>query len=187
MSASPPTMHDPGALSYVVLDIPEPQASAVTAIRKAHRDLFRAALPVEVTLTDSFDSSQDPAEAFAALDSIASGAAPIQTSFAGAHRFPGSDTFVMLLATEEPFRVLRQQILDAGLKFEAPSAYAFTPHCTLRTLSPVTSEDAAALLRTEVPGRMVLDTLSVYTLTRAENPAGVACELRHRARLARSR
>lgn len=177
-------MHEPGALSYVVLDIPEPQASVVMGIRETHGDLFRAALPVEVTLTDSLDPSQDADEAFMALDAIASATRPIATSFAGAHRFPGSDTFVMRLADDEPFRILRDRIISAGLKFEPPSGYEFIPHCTLRTRSPVTADEADQLLGTEIPGEMVLDTLSVYTLTRASTPAGVECRLRHRARLA---
>jgi len=176
-------MHEPGALSYVVLEVPDPQASAVMVIRQAHADLFRAALPVEITLTDSFDPAQDPHEAFAALDFVGTVMRPIQTSFVGAHRFPDSDTFVMRLAAEDRFNALRQRILDAGLKFEPPPGYEFTPHCTLRTRSPVSQEEAAALLRTEIPGPITLDTLSIYTLMRATNPAGVECHLRYRTPL----
>lgn len=176
-------MHDPGALSYVVLDVPEPQALAVLRVRRAHGDLFRAALPVEVTLTDSFDPSQNAEAAFAALDAIASDNAPIQTSFVGPHRFPSSDTFVMRLASEDGFHALRQQITDANLQFEHSAGYDYIPHCTLRTRSPVTAEDAEQLLGTEIPGQMTFDTLSVYTLTRAATPAGVECALRHRVRL----
>jgi len=176
-------MHDPGALSYVVLDVPEPQASAVMGVRRAHGDLFRAALPAEVTLTDSFDPSQDPEAAFAALDAIASDTAPIQTSFAGAHRFPDSDTFVMRLAAEDRLTALRQKISDEALRFEPSPGYEYIPHCTLRTLSPVTPEDAERLLSTDIPGQMTFATLSVFTLTRATTPAGVECRLRHRVRL----
>jgi len=180
-------MHNLGELSYVVLDVPEPQARSVTAIRRAHGDLFRAALPVEVTLTDSLDPEQDAEEAFAALDALAAVAIPIETSFAGAHRFPGSDTFVMRLAADEPFVTLRDRIVGTGIKFEPPSGYDFVPHCTLRTRSPVNPEEAEQLLRTDISGQMTLDTLSVYTLTRASTPAGVACRLRHRVRLAGQR
>lgn len=176
-------MHEPGALTYVVLDIPEPQASAVMAIRQAHADTFRAALPVEVTLTDSFDPTQDPDEAFAALDRVAAETPPIQTSFDRAHRFPDSDTFVMRLAAEDRFHALRQRILGAGLKFEQPSGYEFTPHCTLRTRSPVSQEEAAALLSTDIQGPITLDTVSIYTLTRATNPAGVESHLRYQTPL----
>lgn len=177
-------MHDPDGLSYAVLDVPEPQASAIMEVRRAHGDLFRAALPVEITLTDSFDPSQDAEEAFTTLDAMASETAPIETSFVRAHRFPNSDTFVMRLAAEEPFRALRQKIIATRLKFVPPSAYEYVPHCTLRTRSPVTSDEAEQLVSTEIPGQMTLDSLSVYTLTRAATPAGVEYHLRHRARLA---
>jgi 2'-5' RNA ligase len=172
-------MHDPGALTYIVLDVPEPQASAVMSIRRAHRDLFRAALPVEITLTDSIDPSQDPDDAFEALEKVAAESQPIQTSFLKAHRFPDSDTFVMRLADEMPFRDLRKRILSTGIAFQ-PSDYEFMPHCTLRTRSPVSDEDARVLLGTEISGPMVLDSLSIYTLTRAATPSGVSCDLRQR-------
>jgi 2'-5' RNA ligase len=176
-------LHKPGSLSYVVLDVPEPQASAVMAVRHAHADLFRAALPAEITLTDSFDAAQDADEAFATIDEIASATAPISTSFVGAHRFANSDAFVMRVDAEEPFVALRQTILAAGLKFEPPSPLGFIPHCTLRTRSPVTPSEAKSLLDTEIPGDMVLDSLSIYTLTRSSAPGGVECRLRHHARL----
>jgi 2'-5' RNA ligase len=175
-------MHDPGALTYIVLDVPEPQASAVMSIRRAHQDLFRAALPVEITLTDSIDPSQDPDDAFEALENVAAETQPIRTSFLKAHRFPDSDTFVMRLADEMPFRDLRNRIEATGIAFQ-PSEYAFVPHCTLRTRSPVSDEDARQLLGTEIPGPMVLDRLSIYTLTRATAPSGVSCDLRLRLQL----
>lgn len=175
-------IHEPGALSYVVLDVPEPQASAVMSIRVAHADLFRAALPVEITLTDSFESSQAATEAFAVLDEIGAVTPPIHASFVGAHRFPDSDTFVMRLSDDEPFRVLRDRIVSTGLRFE-PSQYEFVPHCTLRTRSPVSPGEADQLLATEIAGRMELGELSLYTLTRAQTPAGVNCTLRHQVRL----
>lgn len=172
-------MHNPGALTYIVLDVPEPQASAVMSIRRAHGDLFRAALPVEITLTDSIDPSQDPDDALESIAKVAAETHPIQTSFLDAHRFPASDTFVMRLADEMPFRDLRNRIIATGIAFQ-PSEYAFIPHCTLRTRSPVSDEDASLLLGTEISGRMVLNSLSVYTLTRASTPSGVDCDLRRR-------
>ncbi len=175
-------MHDPGSQTYVVLDVPEPQASAVMSVRVAHGDLFRAALPVEITLTNSFAAEQDAGESFAALDRIASDTPAIVTSFVGADRFPNSDVFVMRLDDEASFRRLRERILAQDLAFE-PSRFPFVPHCTLRTRAPVSESDATDLLRTSVPGRMLLDTLSVYTLSRASTPGGVDWRLRHRVRL----
>lgn len=175
-------IHEPGALSYVVLDIPEPQASAIMSIRVTHADLFRAALPIEITLTDSFAPSQPASEAFAILNEIGATTLPIHASFAGAHRFPNSDTFVMRLSDDAPFHAFRERITSTGLRFE-PSQYEFVPHCTLRTRSPVSRHEAKQLLATEIPGRMALDRLSLYTLRRADTPAGVNCALRHRVRL----
>ncbi len=45
----------------------------------------------------------------------------------------------------------------------------------------MSDEDARQLLGTEIPGPMVLDRLSIYTLTRATAPSGVSCDLRLRA------
>lgn len=176
-------MHQADALTYVVLDVPEPQASAVMSVRQAHNDLSRAALPVEITLSDSILPEQDPSEAFDALGTIAAKTMPIQTSFVAPHRFPDSDTFVMRLVDDEPFVELRERIINTGIAF-LPSEYAFVPHCTLRTRSPVSDEEARQLLGTEIPGEMTLNTLSVYTLTRAPTPSGVSCQLRHRLQLA---
>jgi hypothetical protein len=39
--------------TYVVLDVPEPFASAVMGIRKRHRDEFRSSLPDEITVAGS--------------------------------------------------------------------------------------------------------------------------------------
>lgn len=175
-------MHDPEALTYVVLDVPEPQASAVMTVRQAHKDLFRAALPVEITLSDTIHPEQDPSEVFGALGTVAAATVPIKTSFLGPHRFPNSDTFVMRLVVDEPFLELRRRIINTGITF-LPSEYAFVPHCTLRTRAPVSDEEARQLLATEIHGEMTLNTLSVYTLTRAPTPSGVNCQLRHRLQL----
>lgn len=176
------SIHEAGELSYVVLDVPEPQASAVLSIRERHADLFRAALPVEITLTDSLDPSQALVAAAAAMDTAASEMPAIRTSFASAYRFPDSDTFVVRVQDEEPFRILRDRLLSAGLRVE-PSRHDFVPHCTLRTRSPVDDHDAHDLLRAVVPGPLTLDTMSLYTLRRSAAPAGVESELRHRVRL----
>ncbi len=175
-------VHDPGSLTYVVLDVPDPQASAVMSVRLRHADLFRAALPVEVTLTDSMSPEQDAGRAFAALDRVASRTPAIATSFSGAYRFPDSDVFVMRPEDDSAFQGLRQSIIAEGLAFE-PTLFPFVPHCTLRTRSPVSETEADDLLRTRIRGPMLLDTLSVYTLSRTDSAAGVECRLRHRVRL----
>jgi 2'-5' RNA ligase len=154
--------------TYVVLDVPEPAASQVMAIRKRHRDEFRASLPVEITLIGSsgvgvFDAAQDPKAAFAALDAIAAETAPIQACFGSVLRFPNTDIFVFTLQDESPLRALHERIAKSGLSFTS-SPFPFTPHCTLRSRSPVSDEDVAELLSLQVPESFVLDTMSVYML-----------------------
>jgi hypothetical protein len=39
--------------TYIVLDIPEPVASKVIAAQRRHGDVFRSALPAEITLAGS--------------------------------------------------------------------------------------------------------------------------------------
>lgn len=45
-----------------------------------------------------------------------------------------------------------------------PSPFPYTPHFTLRSLTPVPEEEATALLSLCIPEPFVLDTLSVYML-----------------------
>lgn len=152
--------------TYVCLDIPEPVAQAVMEIRSRHRDAFRSALPAEITVAGSsgvgvFESAQNEAAAFALLEKIAAETAPIEASFKKVVRFPGTDIFAAIPVNPQPFRALHERITTSGIRFQA-SPFPFTPHCTLRSRSPVSEEEAAELLSLEIPGIFVLDTLSVY-------------------------
>lgn len=152
--------------TYVVLDLPQPVAGKVLAVRRHHRDEYRAALPAEITIAGSsgvgvFAADQDLVEVFSMLDSIAAETAPIRASFSRVLRFPGTDIFVLTLADEEPFRTLHRRIAASGLRFE-PSPFPYTPHCTLRSRSPVTEEEAADLFSVRIEDVFMLDTLSVY-------------------------
>ena len=142
--------------TYIVLDVPKPIASQIMAIRERHRDIFRASLPVEITLTGSsgvgvFDAAQDPEAAFARIDAIAVETAPIETSFGKVLRFENTDIFVLTLADERPFHLLHQRLAASGLRF-TPSPFPYKPHCTLRSHSPVLEREAAELLALSVGG-----------------------------------
>jgi len=167
--------------TFIVLDVPEPIASQVMTIRERHRDIFRASLPVEITLTGSsgagvFDVEQDPDTAFATLNTIAAETAPIDAAFNHVLRFDHTDIFVLTLTNEEPFHALHQRIAASGLRF-LPSEFPYKPHCTLRSRSPVMEAEAADLLAVSIPDSFSLDTLSVYMMRR------LPLTLLHRVRL----
>ncbi|MFN2417924.1 MAG: hypothetical protein ABR593_03250 [Candidatus Limnocylindria bacterium] len=68
--------------TYAVLDLPEPVAGKVMAIRQKHRDAFRSALPAEITVAGSggvgcFMSDEDPERVWGILGEIAATTAPI--------------------------------------------------------------------------------------------------------------
>lgn len=175
-------------LTYVCFDVPEPAASDVLAIRRAQRDDFRAALPAEITVAGSggigeLEPGQHPDQVFGVIDAIAARTTPIPASFGPVIRFPGTDIFVFTVQDEAPIRALHRELARSSIRWR-PARFDFTPHCTLRSRSPVSEAEAVELLATRPPDPFVLDTLSVYEIT--ADPSGrlpVICELRHRVRL----
>lgn len=160
--------------TYAVLDIPSPFAQRVLEIRERQGDFFRWSLPVETTVcgsngTGPIATDEDPDHVYRALDRIATETAPITTSFGPVHRFPGSDVFYLSFLNEGPLRTLHERLATSGLRFsEVP--FAFDPHVTLRTRTPVSDAEASALFATLVPGTFTLDTLSLYQLVQREPP-----------------
>jgi len=156
--------------TYICLDIPEPQAQWILDIRRQQKDEFRAALPAEITIAGSsgigvIKADQEPERVFSIIEQIAAQTAPIRTCFRSVIRFPRTDIFVLTLEDEIPFHTLHQRFVTSAISFE-PDRFPFQPHCTLRSRSPVSLEEAAQLLSL-VPsslGSFTLDTLSVYTL-----------------------
>jgi 2'-5' RNA ligase len=154
--------------TYICLDVPMPVAQQIMDIRLRSHDTFRAALPVEITLTGSsgigvFDARQDEKMAFALLDAIAAETEPLPVTFGKVLRFPSTDIFVLTLTDERPFRMLHERIVSSGIRFQ-PSPFPYTPHCTLRSRSPVSEEETADLLSLCISQSFLLDTLSVYML-----------------------
>ncbi len=175
-------------LTYVCLDVPEPAASQVLAIRHAQRDDFRAALPAEITVAGSggvgeIETGQDPDQVFGVIDAIAANTPPIPASFGRVIRFPETDIFAFTLQDEARIRGLHRELADSSIRWRR-ARYDFTPHCTLRSRSPVTDAEADELLASRPPDPFIFDTVSVYEIRR--DPTGrlpVICELLHRVRL----
>ncbi len=154
--------------TYICLDVPMPIAQFIKNVRLQHRDEFRAALPVEITVAGSsgvgvVEQTQNEKEAFAILDTIARETAPLEISFSKVLRFPDTDIFAFLLTNADMVRALHKRITTSGIQFK-PSPFPFTPHCTLRSRSPVAEEEARELLALRMSERFVLDTMSVYML-----------------------
>jgi hypothetical protein len=156
-------------------------ADRVLANPRRHLDTFQAALPAEITVAGS--SGVGPLAPHQGLDElalvlaeIASNTQPIEASFGPVIRFEGTDIFVLTLEDTTPIDALHQRIARCPIRFQS-TPFPFLPHCTLRSRSPVTAEEATDLLETVLPGSFVLETLSVYTLD------GLPMTLRYRTRL----
>lgn len=168
--------------TYAVLDLPEPVASKVMAIRYKHRDAFRSALPAEITVAGSggvgcFMPDEDPEQVWDVLGEIAATTSPIETGMGEVIRFPGTDLFVFRPDPDDALRALHERIAASSIRFQ-PNRFPYTPHCTLRGRSPVTDEEAESLLAERIPDRFILDQLSVYRLEKGPSPeVPVLCKL----------
>ena len=154
--------------TYAVLDLPEPVAGKVMAIRRKNHDAFLGALPGEITVAGSggvgcFMPDEDPERVWAVLGEIAARTAPIETALGEVIRFPGTDIFVIRPDPDDALRALHAQIATSPIRFK-PNPFPYTPHCTLRRRSPVTEAEAASVLAERIPDRFTLDRLSVYRL-----------------------
>ena len=151
---------------FVVLDLPEHIGVEVLRIRQAFRDPYQTSLPVETTVAGSSGvgvmvPGQASASVFSTLNEIAAETAPFTASFGPVKRFPNSDIFVLSLQDPAPFQSLHRRVAESDIRFQE-SPHEFAPHCTLCRRSPISAEDAAALMATEIPGEFTIDTLAVY-------------------------
>lgn len=151
--------------TFIVLDLPEPYASAIMDVRLRHRDKVGMAMPVEVTITGSsgvgvFDREQDRATVFGVLDEIAKATAPITARFGPVIHWPPS-LFVMSWEDEAPFCTLHERLVRSAIRF-GQSPFPFTPHTTLRSRPGITDDERTELMSFRAPGEITLDTMSVY-------------------------
>jgi len=140
----------------------------VLDIRRGQHDDFWSALPAEITVAGSggvgeFESVDDPRQAFATLDEIGRSTPPIEAEFDQVRRFPGTDIFYFSVRDEAPICALDVRIVASGIRFKPP-LHSFTPHCTLRSRSPVTETEADYLLNLQLPGTFTLDVMVVYSM-----------------------
>lgn len=154
--------------TYIVLELPEPIASTIHKIRAEQGDDFQASMPTEITIVGSsgvgcIAQDQDPDEFFKIIDEIAASTPPLTVSFDKVHRFPGTDIVVMKLKDETLVRSLHQRFVESGINFQDVD-FAYEPHCTLRSKSPLTDQEREELSKLKIEGDFTLQTLSVYRM-----------------------
>lgn len=154
--------------TYIVLELPGPIANIIHNIRTGQGDDFQASMPAEITIVGSsgvgpIAHDQDPEEFFTAINEIAASTPPFTVSFDKVHRFPGTDIVVMKLKDETLVRSLHQKFVESGIKFQDTN-FAYEPHCTLRSKSPLTDQEMEELSKLKIEGDFILQTLSVYAM-----------------------
>lgn len=151
--------------TYICLDVPEPHASQIAAVRRRHCERLRD-FPVEITVAGSsgigairpqlhWPEVERHLQAFCAVTR------PIVTEFGGVVRFPDTDIFSLAMGDPMPFEALHAALKQSGVRFE-DSQFPFFPHCTLRMQGPLTEADVSSLFALRLPGKFVLPTLSLY-------------------------
>ena len=155
--------------SYICFDLPEPMATTIMNIRISQADDFRMQLPAEITVAGSsgiglIARDEDPDKVFAILKEICSQTEPMTLQFKQVDRFPNSDVFVMRLVDESPLKAFQARLAQSGIRFEPVAFDVYTPHCTLRSRSPVTDEEAADLLALQLSDPFTIAKLSIYRM-----------------------
>jgi hypothetical protein len=160
MNLVPPT--------YICLDLPEPQASEVMALRRRYCQRLKD-FPPEITITGSSGVGAmlpqlhwDRVEP--KLEAIAQEWAPIRASLGGMVRFPDTDIFCLSMSDPMPFMALHEALKHSGIAFEE-SQFPFFPHCTIRMAGPLTDADISALFSLTVPGEFTIAELALYQRT----------------------
>ena len=159
--------------TYIVLDVPPSEWTEHILSVRRRLDAWRAALPVEVTITGSagvgtFHEDQDQEAAFRIVDILASEVAPIKTKFLAIKRFANSGVFYFEPADSQPFINLQNRIMATGLKFK-PSSLSYIPHCTIVNLKNNQSDEVVSEIY-GIPSceeEVKLDVLSFYSINQS--------------------
>ena len=151
--------------TYICLDVPEPHASQVLAVRERHCERLRG-FPVELTIAGSsgmgaIRAQLDADEVADKLAKFCRETAPIPAEFGAVVRFPETDIFCLSMADPMPFEALQDGLRATGLRFE-DSRFPFFPHCTLRMAGPLDQAAISELFALRLPGRFMLATMSLY-------------------------
>lgn len=154
--------------TYVCLDLPEPQASEIMALRRRFCQRLRD-FPPEVTIAGSSGVGAIRRELHwdrvePKLARFARETPPLRASFGGMVRFPDTDIFCLSMGDPMPFMAIHDRLLHSGISFE-DSQFPFFPHCTIRMAGPLSEADTSALFSLAFPGEFVLSQLSLYQRT----------------------
>lgn len=150
--------------TYVCLEIPEPQRSAIRRLRDELCERL-VAFPVEITIAGSsglgaIAGSAEWATVESRLIAVCSHTPPIVTRFGGVVRFPGTDTFVLSVGDPTPFIDVHEALKHSGIAFE-PNLYPFFPHCSLRMSGPLSPVDISRIFSLRVEGEFEISTMSL--------------------------
>lgn len=171
--------------SYIVIELPEPVSTRIRRFRGLF-DRDRASLPAEITITGScgvglIEKGEDIEDVIAIFDKVASERAPFDASFDKLECFKSSDTYYLSFQNPEPFIRLHEAFANSGIRF-APSAYPFTPHCTLRLHRRISDNERFDISSIKIPKRSFsLDTVALYSL-----PTFLTPHLLHKAHLGKT-
>lgn len=156
---------DPNRMFYVVVDIPEPVARAVTEARRRFSPM-RAEYPVEIGIAGSsgvgpIHPDQADDEAFEILTEVAAAVSPFEARFTEVRRFPGTDLFHLAPANRAPFDDMHARLLACGIQFY-DSPHPYSPHCTISGVH-LTETQAGEIraLRIDEPFRV--ERMAVYS------------------------
>ncbi len=156
---------DPNRLIYVVLDVPEPVARAVTKAR--HRfSPMRAEYPVEIGIAGSsgvgpIHPDQNDEEAFEILTEVAAAVSPFEARFAEVRRFPGTDLFYLAPENRGPFDEMHACLLACGIQFY-DSPHPYNPHCTISGVELTKAQESEIrALRIDEPFQV--ERMAVYS------------------------
>lgn len=168
--------------SYICIDFPAEAAQMIMKIRADQKDDFRIKLPAEITVAGSsgvgvIARDENPEFVFSRLQEICSNAKPFTIQFKAVERFPNSDIFVFKLVDETPLKELHALIAQSGIRFEPVRHTDYNPHCTLRSRSPVTEEEADALLTLEYHEPIFIDKISIYKMDKLPMTHVFECRL----------
>lgn len=150
---------------YVVLDVPDPVASLVTAARARFSPL-RAEYPVEIGIAGSsgvgpIRSNQDDGTVHALLAEVASSTSPFEARFGPVRRFEGTDLYYLEPTERRPFDLVHRRVVECGVRYHE-SPHPYTPHCTISGVA-VTGEERGQLTAVKIDKPFVIETLSVYS------------------------
>lgn len=122
--------------TYLSLDVPEPMAERVRAMRRRFDPDF-ADLPVEIALTGSsgvgvIDPKERLERVMAVAAAIAASAEPITTHFSRAAWAGDLNVHALLVDAVPPLTALHDRLAACGIRFAQDCPDAFMPHCALR-------------------------------------------------------